>query len=171
MTRTPLSPSVRRQTGEPALAVLTVILTLVWVTEPGFVFDTGIVARIVDPVFVPATLLVPGLLAVSVLARVVRYSVRLVLVYVGYGDRAQRNETILRRIGMSLVFGALAGYTLWWVVVSVYVLAVANTGGVMLAPLVALVAGSVLGVLLLGRTVLEWLQVNRDGAHVQSGTG
>jgi len=60
MTRTPLSPSVRRQTREPALAVLTVILTLVWVTEPGFVFDTGIVARIVDPVFVPATLLVLG---------------------------------------------------------------------------------------------------------------
>ncbi|WP_434523184.1 hypothetical protein [Halorubrum sp. AS12] len=113
-------------------------------------FDTGIVATIVGPVFVPVTLFVPGLLAVSVLARVVRHGLRLVSAYVSSGNRAQRDETIPRRIGMSLVLGALAGYTLWWVIASVYVLAVADTGSVMLAPLVALVAGSVLGVLLSG---------------------
>ncbi|GAA0528695.1 hypothetical protein [Halorubrum aquaticum] len=169
MTRTTLSPSVRRHTVEPALTVLTVILALVWVTEPGLVFDTDIVATIVGPVFVPATLLIPGLLAVSVLSRVVRHGVRLASAYVGSGDWAQRDETSLRRIGMSFILGALAGYTLWWVIASVYVLIVADTGGVMLAPLVALVAGSVLGVLLLGRTVLRWLRVSRDGAHVQNG--
>ena len=65
MTRTVLSPSDRRQTVEPVLAVLTVSLALLWITEPGFVFDGEMVATIVGPVFVPATLLAPGLLAVS----------------------------------------------------------------------------------------------------------
>lgn len=168
MTRTPLSPSVRRRTVEPALAVLTVTLALVWVTEPGFVFEGGIDATIIAPVFISATLLVPGLLALSVLARVARHGVRLASTYVGSGDRAQRADTSLRQIGTSLVLGALAGYTLWWVVASVYVLTVADVGGVVLGPLVALVAGSVLGVLLLGRTVLGWFRVIREGAHVQS---
>ena len=61
------------------LALLTVVLTSIWVTELGFVFNGGTVATIVDPMFTPATLLVPGLLAVSVLARVVRHGVRLTL--------------------------------------------------------------------------------------------
>ncbi|WP_418282752.1 hypothetical protein [Halorubrum sp. DTA98] len=153
MTRTPFSPSVRRRTVEPVLAALTVTLAVVWVTEPGFVFDGGIVAAIVGPLFVPATLLVPGLLAASVLARVVRHGVRLAATYADSSDRTQNGATSLRRIGTSLVFGALAGYTLWWVVASVSVLTVDDAGGVMLAPLVALVTGSVLGVLLLGQTV------------------
>lgn len=157
MTRTLFSPSVRRRMLEPALAVLTVTLALVWVTEPGLLFDDGIVARIVGPVFVPATLLVPGLLAVSVLAGVVRHGVRLASLYVGPDDRARGDDTNLLRIGTSLVFGALAGYTLWWVLASTYVLTIADAGGVMLAPLVALVAGSVLSMLLLGRTLVNYL--------------
>lgn len=158
MTRTPFSPSVCRWTVEPILAVLTVTLAVVWVTEPGFVFDSGIDATIVDPVFIPATLLVPGLLAVSVLARVLRHGVRLASAYVGSNRRLRGDDTRLLRIGKSLVFGALAGYTLWWVIGSVYVLTIADTGGVVLAPLVALVAGSVLGLLLLARTVLTLLK-------------
>jgi len=34
-------------------------LALLWITEPGFVFDGGFVATIVGLVFVPATLLAP----------------------------------------------------------------------------------------------------------------
>jgi hypothetical protein len=68
MTRTPLSPPVHRRTVGPALAVLTVILALVWVTELGLVFATGIVATIADADFDSATLLVPGFLAVPVLS-------------------------------------------------------------------------------------------------------
>lgn len=158
MTRTPFSPSARRRTVEPILAVLTVTLTAVWVTEPGFVFDGGIVAAIIDTVFIPTTLLIPGLLAVSVLARVVRHGMRLASAYVGSDNRAQGDDTSLRRVGISLVFGGLAGYTLWWVVGSVYVLTIADAGGVVLAPLVALVAGSVLGLLLVARTVLTLLK-------------
>ncbi|WP_434523124.1 hypothetical protein [Halorubrum sp. AS12] len=143
---------------EPILAVLTVTLAAVWVIEPGFVFDGGIVATLIDTVFIPGTLLVPGLLAVSVLARVVRHGVRLASAYVGSDNRAQGDDTSLRRIGTSLVFGGLAGYTLWWVVGSVYVLTIADAGGVVLAPLVALVVGSVLGLLLVARTALTLLK-------------
>jgi len=164
MTPALFSPAVRRRTVEPALGAITVILALLWITEPGFVFDGGLVAMIA--VFVPVTLLAPGLLAVSVLARVVRHGVRLVSMFVGSGDRVQRGDTSLRRIGMSLVLGALAGITLYWVVGSVYVLTVADMGGVMLAPVVAIVVGSVLGVLLLCRTVLEKLRLKRDAVHV-----
>ncbi|MWV65517.1 hypothetical protein GRS48_11910 [Halorubrum sp. JWXQ-INN 858] len=171
MTRTSLSPSVRRRAVEPSLAALTVTLAVVWVTEPGSVFDGGIVATIVAPVFVPATLLAPGLLAMSVLDRVVRHGVRLASAYVGSDDRTQRSDTSRRRIGASLVLGVLAGYTLWWVIASVYVLTVADAGGVLLAPLVALVAGSVLGVLLLCRTVLRWLGLGADRVHAQSDAG
>jgi len=171
MSRLSVSPSVRRRTVEPVLAVLTVVLAVVWVTEPALVFDGGVVATIVGPAFVPATLLVPGLLAASVLARAVRHGVRLASAFVGSDDRVRRDDTSPRRIGMSLVFGALAGYTLWWVAASVYVLAVADVGGVVLAPLVALVAGSVLGVLLLGQTVMERLWIRRSGARVQSDAG
>ena len=74
--------------------------------------------------FVPATLLVPRFLAASVLAHVVLHGVRLAPASISFGDRAQRDDTILRRIGMSLVLGVLAGYTLWCVIVSVYVLTV-----------------------------------------------
>jgi len=158
MTRTLFSPSARRRTVEPILAVLTVTLAAVWVIEPGFVFDGGIVATLIDTVFIPGTLLVPGLLAVSVLARVVRHGVRLASAYVGSDNRAQGDDTSLRRIGTSLVFGGLAGYTLWWVVGSVYVLTIADAGGVVLAPLVALVVGSVLGLLLVARTALTLLK-------------
>ncbi|AUX09299.1 hypothetical protein AArcSl_1670 [Halalkaliarchaeum desulfuricum] len=166
MTRTMLSPTARRQAVEPVLAVLTVGLALIWIMEPEFVFDDGIVATVVGPVFVPATLLAPGLLAVSVLGRVVRHGIRLVSAAVGSGDRMQGSVTDLLRIGWSFVLGVLAGMTLWWVVGSVYVLTIADTGGVMLAPVVAVVVGSVLGVLLIGRTVLGWFRSSRDAVSL-----
>jgi hypothetical protein len=162
MTWTPFSPSVHRWTVEPMLAVLTVTLTAVWVIEPIFVFDGGIDSTIVDLVLIPAMLLIPGLLAVSVLARVVRYGVRLASAYVSSDNRAQGDEISLLRIGTSLIFGGLAGYTLWWVIGSMYVLTIADAGGVVLAPLVALVAGSVLGLLLLARIVLSLLKSSVD---------
>ena len=171
MSRLSVSPSVLRRTVEPVLAVLTVVLAVVWVTEPALVFDDGIVATIVGPAFVPATILVPGLLGASVLARAVRHGVRLASTFVGSDDRVRRDDTSLRRIGASLVFGVLAGYTLWWVAASVYVLAVADAGGVVLAPLVALVAGSVLGALVLGRTALGWVRLKRGTPHTRGETG
>lgn len=143
---------------EPMLAVLTVTLAVVWVTEPGFVFDGGINATIIGPVFISATLLVPGLLAVSVFARVVRHGVRLASAYIGSDTRVRGDDTSLLGIGTSLVFGALASYTLWWVIASVYSLTLVDAGGVVLAPLLALVVGSVLGLLLLARTVVARLQ-------------
>lgn len=170
MIQTLFSPSVRRRAAEPALAVLTVSLALLWVTEPGFVFDGGIVATVVGPVFVPATLLAPGLLAVSVLARVVRHGVRLASTLVGSGDRLHRGDTSLPRIGMSLVLGVLAGITLYWVVGSVYLLTVADVGGVMLAPVVATVVGSVLGVFVLCRTVLEKIRPKGDAVRALAET-
>lgn len=166
MTRTPFSPAARRQTIEPALATLTIVLGLLWITEPGFVFNGGIVATVVSPVFVPTSLLAPGLLAVSVLTRVVRHGIRLASTLVGSGDRTLRGDTSLRRIGTSLVLGVLAGVTLWWVVGSIYVLTIADVGGVMLAPVVAIVVGSMLGVLLLCRTVLEKLRLKGDAVHI-----
>lgn len=117
MTWTPFSPSVRRWTVEPMLAVLTVTLTAVWVTEPGFVFDGGIDATIVDLVFIPATLLVPGLLAVSVLARVVRHGVRVASAYVGSDKRAVWCLPRLLRswpAAYSVCFSLLEPYCLGW---------------------------------------------------------
>jgi hypothetical protein len=84
--------------------------------------------------------------------------VRLASALVGSGTRTRGDDTRLLRIGTSLVVGGLASYTLWWVFASVYVLTIADAGGVVLAPLVALVAGSVLGLLLLARTVLTLLK-------------
>lgn len=165
MTWTPLSSPVRRETVEPILAVVTVTLAAVWVTEPGFVFDGEFPATIVTRIFIPATHLVPGLLAVSVLARVVRHGVRLASLYVGPDDRAQRGDTNLRRIGTSLVFGGLAGYTLLWVIASAYTLTIGDAGGVILAPLVAVVVGSVLGVLLLARTALALLRSSAGNVY------
>ena len=160
----------RRRAVEPVLAVLTVSLAVVWVTEPALVFDGGFIATMVGPAFVPVTLLVPGLLATVVLTRVGRHGVRLASAYLGSGDRTRHDDTGLRRIGASLVFGALAGYTLWWVLASVYVLTVANAGGVMLAPIVAVVAGSALGVLVLARIALGWVRFGRDDVRPQRDT-
>lgn len=166
MTWTPFQSPVRRRTVEPMLAVVTVTLAAVWLTEPGFVFDGEFAATIVDHIFIPATLLIPGLLAVSVLARVTRHGVRLASLYVGSNNRAQRDDTNLIRIGTSLVFGGLAGCTLWWVIASVYTLTVSDAGGVILAPLVALIVGSVLGVLVLARIVLASLRSSAENVYI-----
>ncbi len=170
MIRTVLSPSTRRRTVEPALAAFTLALACLWITESSFVFDGRIIATIAGPVFVPATLLAPGLLAVSVLARVVRLGVRLIVAFVSSSDRVQPTDTSLLRTGSSLVLVGVAGITLWWVIESVYAITVADVGGVMLGPVVAVVTGSLLGVLLLGRSVLERLHLTGI-AWWQNGTG
>ncbi|GAB6878305.1 hypothetical protein JCM17823_05790 [Halorubrum gandharaense] len=150
MTRELLAPRVRRRTIEPVLAILTVGLAASWILEPAVVFDAGATPAVARYVVVPATLLAPGLLAVSVLGRAVRHGLRLASSSLGSRSRIRDGDTALVRIGGSVLYGGLAASTLWWVVGSVYV-SVADVGGVMLAPVVAVVVGSVLSVLLVVR--------------------
>ena len=157
-----------RRTVEPALAVLVLLLTLVWVAEPAVVFDRPIG---VSSGWVTAVVFAPGLLALSVLAGVLERAVAFgVTLGGGNGDddgagSDPREDWVTTRsrvafaVGLlsSVVFGLVAAYTLWWVAGSLYVVFLGETGGVLLAPLVALVAGSVLGSLVLVRAVLNRL--------------
>lgn len=108
MTSARLARSFRRRL-EPALALLVLTLTAVWVTEPT-VDLVGSVA--VSDLWVPATMIVPGLLAVSVLVRVVGHGTRLASRYVGSRNRVRRGDTTVSRIVASLVCGALGAFTL-----------------------------------------------------------
>ena len=143
---------VGRRAVETALAVVTLLLALVLFVEVPVVFE-GFLA----PIWMPATMVVPGLLALSVLVGVGAHAVRLASRVLETEDRTRPGDTALSRIFVSIVLGVLAAYTLWWAVVGLYVVSLAETGGVFLAPLFAVIFGSILGVLIVFRAVVARL--------------
>ncbi len=148
-----LERPIDRRTIEFVLAVLVLACAAVWVLEPALLTDSTVVERL----WVPVAVFAPGLLALSVLSGAVAHGVRLGATLLGIGDRTRVGDTSLSSVLTSIVLGTLAAVTLWWVAGSLYVLWLSDVGGVVLAPFVALVAGSVLGVLVLSQAALARL--------------
>ncbi|WP_247002562.1 hypothetical protein [Halosolutus gelatinilyticus] len=139
-----LDSPVGRRIAEPVLAVL---LAATVVNESEIPFGT-----VLGPVWAPVTILVPGLLALSVLVGVLARGLRLGSAVLGSGDRIQPGDAVVTRILASVVLGSLAVFTLWWVVATLYVHYLAETGGV--SPSIwALLFGGGLGALVLVRAV------------------
>lgn len=133
--------------AEPVLAVLATLLAAGVVTESAILLET-----IPASVWVPISILVPGLLALSVLVGVLAHGIRLGSVVFGSADRIQPGDAAVTRIIVSIALGALATNTLWWAVASLFVHYLANAGGV--SPTIwALLFGGILGVLVLVRAV------------------
>ncbi|SDQ61076.1 hypothetical protein [Natronobacterium texcoconense] len=138
---------VERRAVEPVLAALTILLAAAIVNESRLLFES-----VLELIWIPATILVPGLLACSVLVGVLAHGLRLGSALFGPGDRIRPGDMAVTRILASVVLGALAAYTLWWVVASLFVHYLVAVGGV--SPVIwPPLFGGVLGALVLGRVV------------------
>lgn len=142
-----LDGPVGRRVVELVLAVLALLLAAGVVTESANPFET-----IPELLWAPVTILVPGLLALTVLVGALAHGIRLGSLILGSGDRIQPGDTAATRILAAVVLGALAAFTLWWAVATLYVHYLAATGGV--SPSIwALLFGGVLGALVVVRAV------------------
>ncbi|WP_222914434.1 hypothetical protein [Natrinema sp. SYSU A 869] len=142
-----LDNPVGRRVAELVLAVLAILLTAEVVNESVILFET-----VLGLLWFPVRILVPGLLALSVLVGVLAHGIRLSSTVLGSGNRIQPGDTAVTRILASIVLGTLAAFTLLWAVVSLYIHYLAETGGV--SPSIwALLFGGVLGALVLLRAV------------------
>lgn len=148
-------PPLGRQTIETGLAVIVFLLALVLLVDVPAAFVPLL------SLWRPATMLVPGLLALSVLLGVGAHAVRLASRLTAGEDRTRPGDTALSCLLASLALGVLAVYTLWWSVVGLYIVYLADTGGVLVAPLFAVIFGSLLGVLVMLRTVVARLFPDR----------
>ncbi|ELY72299.1 hypothetical protein C487_18988 [Natrinema pallidum DSM 3751] len=138
---------IKRRVAEPVLAVLTIFLATGIVNESVILFNT-----ILELLWFPVAILVPGLLALSVLVGMLAHGIRLSSTVLGSGNRIQPGDTAITRVLASIVLGTLAAFTLLWVVASLYIHYLADTGGV--SPSIwALLFGGGLGVLVLLRAV------------------
>lgn len=146
-------PPISRRSLEIACAALTCLLAAALLFEPSV---SGDWVPIPTTVWAVASVVVVGGLALSVVIDAVAHLLRLVAAFVGSGERLRSGDTTAVRIGTSLVFGWLGAYVLYLVVASLYVL-VAPVGGVLIAPLFALVFGGILGTLVLLQTLLARL--------------
>ncbi|AGB30146.1 hypothetical protein C488_19827 [Natrinema pellirubrum DSM 15624] len=146
MSTVHLDPPIKRRVAEPVLAVLAVALMVTVVTEPVTLFETTF-----DSLWLPITILVSGLLALSVLIGVLTHGIRLGSAVLGSGTRSQPGDTAVSRILASVVLGVFALFSLWWAVATLFVHYLVDTGGV--SPSIwALLFGGVLGTLVLLRT-------------------
>ena len=144
-------PPVGRQAVETALAIVVFLLALVLLVDVPAAFEPLL------SLWRPATMVVPGLLALSVLVGVGAHAVRLASRFTAGEDRTYPDDAALLTILASLVLGVLAAYTLWWAVAGLYVVYLAETGGVLIAPLFAVIFGSLLSVLVVLRAVMARL--------------
>ncbi len=80
-------PATRR-VAELVLAVLAVLLAAGIVTESPMLFDS-----VLGLLWLPAAILVPGLLAVSVLVGALAHGIRLASAVLGAGDRIRPGDT------------------------------------------------------------------------------
>lgn len=120
-----LNSPVGRRAAESVLAILAFLLAAGIVNESVILLDT-----VPDPLRIPLLILVPGLLALTVLVSVLAHGIRLGSAVLGSGDRIQPGDAAVTRILASVMLGILAVYTSWWVVASLSVHYLAETGGV-----------------------------------------
>ncbi|GAB7020950.1 hypothetical protein [Halostagnicola bangensis] len=115
------------------------------VTESPILFDSAL-----ELIWLPVAILVPGLLALSVLVGALAHGIRLGSAVLGACDRIRPGDTAATRVLASAVLGSLAAFVLWWVGATVYVHSLASVGGIRSLDWPPLFGG-VLGVLALGR--------------------
>ena len=140
-----------RRSLEAACAVVTCLLAAVVLFEPSLSDVPGSTA-----VWIVLSIVVPGFLAISVVVDAVAHLYRLGTGAFGNDDRLRPGDTAVSRTVASFVSVWLGGYVCYLVVVSLYVL-VAPVGGVLVAPVFALLLGGVLGALVLLQTLLAGL--------------
>jgi len=162
--RAPDSVESTRRLVEFALSVALFGLAVLWVVEPAVIFggETNL-----DRLWIWAAIFVPGLLALSLLARCVRYGWESFRDLIGRPAYPGAASFSLNGVFITLVVGIVASYTLWWSLASLYVIAGLEAGGVILGPVFAVIFGTVLAVVVLARTALyrilteeqqKWLQ-------------
>lgn len=120
----------------------------------------------VDSVWMALLMIVPLLLGISVLYEAFDYWFRVGLNAVGASGGGDA-ELYLPRLGITLVFCILAVQTLWGVTGSYYTLVASNSGGLVAAPLIALLSGTLLGGLVVAQVVLASLFPESDVAKLR----
>jgi len=119
-----------------------------------------------DSVWMALLMLAPLLLGVSVLYEVIDYWFRLGLSAVG-ASGGEDVEFHLPRVAISFVFCILAVQTLWGVTGSYYTLVASSSGGLLAAPFIALLSGTLLGGLVIAQAVLASLFPEGDVAKLR----
>ena len=155
MSTARLEKPAKRRVAEPVFAALAVLLAAGVVTESTILFDS-----VLGLIWLPAAILVPGLLALSVLAGALAHGIRLGSAVFGAGNRIRPGDTAATRVLASVTLGSLAAFVLWWVGATLYVHYLASVGGVSPAIWPPLFGG-VLGLLALGRAA--FFQVFPEG--------
>lgn len=146
-------PVVRhRHVIDLTLALTVFALAAVWFMELSLLLDH---AAILWYVFLPGSLIIPGLLAISVLIGVGAFGVRVFLSVRDTNGTLSDGRLAIRVLG-SAILGVVGLYTLWWAAGSIYAIYFGNPG-LLLHPYVVLGIGVVLGVLVLCRTVFNQL--------------
>lgn len=150
---------VTRRGLETVLSVLVVLSTVAVLLEPTRAVLETLLSLL--PVSFSTVWTLTGiacLLAASTLFGVFAHAARVVSLLVGSEDWTQPQDTTVGRFLSSLVFGILGANILFYGAGSFYVVNFTDTqGGVLFGPYIALVLGSILGVLVLCRTVSERL--------------
>jgi len=150
--RTPDRETVEstRQSVELALSVALLVLAAIWAVEPAFIFAGG---TNLDRLWIWAAIFVSGFLALSLLARCVRYA------WEGFRDLIGRPaypgaaSFTLNGILITLFVSLVASYTLWWSLASLYVMTEFEGSGVILGPVFAVLLGTLLAVFVVARTL------------------
>ena len=137
--------AIDRHGFEGAIAVVVLAMTAV------VVGDVAIpVATVPDPLVAALVIVLPGLLALSVLVGVVAHGWRVGMAVVDADRRVQPGDTAVSRLLASFVLGTFAVHALSWAIASLYVLIFSTMGGV--SPAIwALFAGAALAGLVLTR--------------------
>jgi len=162
--RAPDSVESTRRSAEFALSIALLGLAVLWVVEPAVIFggETNL-----DRLWIWAAIFVPGLLALSLLARCVRYGwegFRDLIGKPAYPDAASFS---LNGIIITLFVSIIASYTLWWALASLYVMAGLEAGGVILGPVFAVILGTLLAVFVLARAAFYRLLTEDQRSWMQ----
>jgi hypothetical protein len=154
--------SLRRLT-ELVLAGCLFLLSLGLLLQPEILVNRPFGA---DSIWVALFLIVPLLLGISVLYEAFDYWFRLGLNAVGASGGGDA-EFYVPRLGITLVFCILAVQTLWGVTGSYYTLVASDSGGLITAPLIAILSGTLLGGLVIAHAVLARLFPESDVAKLR----
>lgn len=153
-----------RRLFEFVLAAILMILSSGVLLQPSLLLDRPFS---VDSVWMFVLMMFPLALGVSVLSEVLSYWFQIGLSAVGAGDVAIDRSVMSSRVVMSLVFCILGVQTLWGVAGTYYAFVSSSSGGIFAAPLIALLSGTLLGVLIVAQAILSRLFPDSDVAKLR----